>query len=120
MQYVYPNSITSIYECVPLCGTLQIIPGGAAEQDGRLNVGMRLLQVNSISMLGKTQDEALHILHGVLDRINLLVCFGYDADAVPLTIDTLDEFGYVGSETLYERVVLQSEGERSGDKISDL
>lgn len=60
---------------------VQIIPGGAAEQDGRLCVGTRILQVNSISLLGKTHDEALKILHGVLDRMTLLVCHGYN----PLT-----------------------------------
>ena len=54
-------------------------------------------------MFGKTQVEALQALQGVLDRINLLVCYGYDPDAIPETIDTMDEFGYVGSEMLYER-----------------
>lgn len=59
-------------------------------------------------MLGKTLAEALHVLQGVLDRINLLVCFGYDPTAVledhhescrRQNVDTVDEFGYVGSET---------------------
>ena len=36
------------------------------------------IQVNSISLLGKTHDEALKILHGVLDRMTLLVCHGYN------------------------------------------
>ncbi len=63
---------------------------------------MRILQVNSISLLGKTQEEALMVLHCVLDRINLLVCHGYNPEDVPDTIDTVDEFGYVGSEPLYE------------------
>ena len=34
-------------------------------------------------MLGKTHAEALQVLQGVLDRINLLVCFGYDPTKVP-------------------------------------
>ena len=68
-------------------------------------VGTRILQVNSVSLLGKSHGEALQVLQGVLDRINLLVCDGYDPDGVQelLTIDTMDEFGYVGSEALYER-----------------
>lgn len=65
------------------------------------------VQVNSISMLGKTLAEALHVLQGVLDRINLLVCFGYDPTTVSehhtescrrQTVDTVDEFG---SESLH-------------------
>lgn len=51
--------------------------------DGRLHVGMRILQINSASMHGKTYDEALHVLQGVLDRMNLLVCFGYDPKSIP-------------------------------------
>ena len=54
-------------------------------------------------MLGKTHEEALQVLQGVLDRINLLICYGYDPDSIPDTIDTVDEFGYVGSEPLYDR-----------------
>lgn len=69
-------------------------------------------------MLAKTHEEALHVLQGVLDRINLLVCFGYDADAIPLTIDTLDEFGYVGSEALYERVILEKDAEKGSSSKS--
>lgn len=33
-------------------------------------------------MFGKTNEEALKVLQGVLDRLNLLVCDGYDPDAV--------------------------------------
>ena len=61
----------------------QVIQGGAAHQDGRLHVGVRILQINSASMHGKTYDEAMHVLQGVLDRMNLLVCFGYDPKAIP-------------------------------------
>ena len=60
-----------------------MIQGGAAHIDGRLQVGMRILQINSASMHGKTYDEALHVVQGVLDRMNLLVCFGYDPQSLP-------------------------------------
>lgn len=60
-------------------------------------------------MLGKTLAEGLHILQGVLDRINLLVCFGYDPVAVSQpqgkaqrqTIETEDNFGCVESESIH-------------------
>lgn len=81
----------------------QIIAGGAAANDGRLTVGTRILQVNSVSFLGKTLDEAMKLLQSVLDRMNLLVCHGYDPSSVPQTIDTMDEFGYVGSEPVYDQ-----------------
>lgn len=81
----------------------QIIAGGAAASDGRLTVGTRILQVNSVSFLGRTLDEAMKLLHSVLDRMNLLVCHGYNPHSVPQTIDTVDEFGYVGSEPVYNQ-----------------
>ena len=71
------NPVLSVYL------NLQVIQGGAAHLDGRLHVGMRILQINSASMHGKTYDEALHVLQGVLDRMNLLVCFGYDPKSIP-------------------------------------
>lgn len=39
-------------------------------------------------MWGKTHEEALKVLQGVLDRMNLLVCDGYDPDAVDQTVDS--------------------------------
>ena len=65
-------------------------------------------------MLGKIHEEVVQVLQGVLDRINLLICHGYDPDAVPNTIDTVDEFGYVGSETLYEPTFLDNTRSDSG------
>ena len=83
----YQLSVTTPYHinCLLSFNThyQQVIQGGAANQDGRLHVGMRILQVNSASMHGKTYDEALHVLQGVLDRINLLACFGYDPKSLP-------------------------------------
>ncbi|XP_030754620.1 partitioning defective 3 homolog [Sitophilus oryzae] len=42
-----------------------IIPEGAAVEDGRLKIGDRLLQVNEEEMTGKTQAEAVAILRKV-------------------------------------------------------
>ena len=80
---------------------LQVIQGGAAHQDGRLRVGMRILQINSASMHGKTYDEALHVLQGVLDRMNMLVCFGYDPESLPK--DQEDELDGSGEESTSSR-----------------
>ena len=40
------------------------------------------LQVNSVSIIGMTHEEALKVLQCVLDRMSLLVCDGYDPSAV--------------------------------------
>ena len=40
-------------------------------------------QVNSVSVVGMTHEEALKALQCVLDRMSLLVCDGYDPSAVP-------------------------------------
>ena len=65
-----------------MCSILvQIVEGGAAEQEPRLSVGTRILQVNSQSLLGKTHEEVLQMLHEVVDRMRLLCCHGYDPSA---------------------------------------
>ncbi|XP_062503600.1 kelch-like protein 10 [Corticium candelabrum] len=56
----------------------QIIPGGAASQEVNLRVGMRILQVNSQSLLGATHVEARRAFQEVIDRLSLLICKGFD------------------------------------------
>ncbi|XP_066482577.1 protein scribble homolog isoform X13 [Tiliqua scincoides] len=55
---------------------------GAAARDGRLKVGMRILEVNHQSLLGMTHTEAVQILRAVGDALLVLVCDGFDARAV--------------------------------------
>ncbi|XP_078665025.1 protein scribble homolog isoform X34 [Branchiostoma floridae x Branchiostoma belcheri] len=55
---------------------------GAAARDGRLKVGMRILEVNNQSLLGCTHVEAVRALRAVGDRLQVLVCYGYDEEAV--------------------------------------
>ncbi|KAK2717578.1 hypothetical protein QYM36_006381 [Artemia franciscana] len=43
----------------------KILPEGAAIEDGRLKAGDRLLEVNGISITGKTQEEAVSILRSI-------------------------------------------------------
>ncbi|XP_029448134.1 protein scribble homolog isoform X11 [Rhinatrema bivittatum] len=54
---------------------------GATARDGRLKVGMRILEVNQQSLLGMTHTEAVQILRGVGDSMLVLVCDGFDPKA---------------------------------------
>ncbi|XP_045496606.1 protein lap4 isoform X6 [Colias croceus] len=56
----------------------KINSGGAARRDGRLKVGMRLLEVNGVSLLGATHNEAVNALRSAtLAPLHLVVCHGY-------------------------------------------
>lgn len=56
----------------------KINSSGAARRDGRLKVGMRLLEVNGVSLLGATHQEAVDCLRGAGNDLYLVVCKGYD------------------------------------------
>uniref|UniRef100_A0A8C7B2G1 Protein scribble homolog n=1 Tax=Neovison vison TaxID=452646 RepID=A0A8C7B2G1_NEOVI len=65
----------------------KVSPTGAAGRDGRLRVGLRLLEVNQQSLLGLTHGEAVQLLRGVGDTLTVLVCDGFDASpAVPAEV----------------------------------
>ncbi|XP_061704714.1 protein lap4 isoform X2 [Cydia pomonella] len=56
----------------------KINSGGAARRDGRLKVGMRLLEVNGVSLLGATHNEAVNALRSATNApLHLVVCHGY-------------------------------------------
>ncbi|KAM4533445.1 protein scribble homolog isoform 4-T4 [Odontesthes bonariensis] len=55
---------------------------GAAARDGRLQVGMRILEVNNHSLLGMTHTEAVRVLRAVGDSLVVLVCDGFDPNKV--------------------------------------
>ncbi|XP_026305518.1 protein scribble homolog isoform X3 [Piliocolobus tephrosceles] len=59
----------------------KVSPTGAAGRDGRLRVGLRLLEVNQQSLLGLTHGEAVQLLRGVGDTLTVLVCDGFDASS---------------------------------------
>ncbi|XP_012924831.1 protein scribble homolog isoform X7 [Heterocephalus glaber] len=59
----------------------KVSPTGAAGRDGRLCVGLRLLEVNQQSLLGLTHAEAVQLLRGVGDTLTVLVCDGFDTSA---------------------------------------
>ncbi|MBN3275712.1 SCRIB protein, partial [Polyodon spathula] len=51
---------------------------GAAARDGRVKVGMRILEVNNHSLLGMTHTEAVRVLRSIGDTLAMLVCDGFD------------------------------------------
>ncbi len=56
----------------------KINSNGAAARDGRLRPGMRIIEVNDVSLLGATHQEAVHALRNAGNKIVLLVCDGYE------------------------------------------
>uniref|UniRef100_A0AAR5PPY5 PDZ domain-containing protein n=1 Tax=Dendroctonus ponderosae TaxID=77166 RepID=A0AAR5PPY5_DENPD len=61
-----------------------IIPEGAAVEDGRLKIGDRLLQVNEEEMTGKSQSEAVAILRKVVPGSKVKIIVSRQED-VPVT-----------------------------------
>uniref|UniRef100_A0A8D1DJN9 Protein scribble homolog n=1 Tax=Sus scrofa TaxID=9823 RepID=A0A8D1DJN9_PIG len=59
----------------------KVSPTGAAGRDGRLRVGLRLLEVNQQSLLGLTHSEAVQLLRSAGDALTVLICDGFDAAA---------------------------------------
>ncbi|XP_074676244.1 protein scribble homolog isoform X10 [Strix aluco] len=59
----------------------KVSSSGAAARDGRLKVGLRILEVNHQSLLGMTHTEAVQILRSVGDALLVLVCDGFDPKA---------------------------------------
>lgn len=64
---------------------------GAAARDGRLQVGMRILEVGNHSLLGMTHTEAVRVLRSTGDTLMLLVCDGFD----PRTVTGIEVSAYV-------------------------
>lgn len=62
---------------------LQVSPAGAAGRDGRLRVGLRLLEVNQQSLLGLTHGEAVQLLRSAGNTLTVLVCDGFDTSTSP-------------------------------------
>uniref|UniRef100_A0A8C8S2G2 Protein scribble homolog n=1 Tax=Pelusios castaneus TaxID=367368 RepID=A0A8C8S2G2_9SAUR len=63
----------------------KVSSSGAAARDGRLKVGMRILEVNQQSLLGMTHTEAVQILRSVGDKLLVLVCDGFDSKAAAMS-----------------------------------
>ncbi|XP_059369634.1 protein scribble homolog isoform X8 [Carassius carassius] len=56
----------------------KVSSSGAAARDGRLQMGMRILEVGNNSLLGMTHTEAVRVLRAAGDSLIILVCDGFD------------------------------------------
>nr|XP_057916727.1 protein scribble homolog isoform X3 [Doryrhamphus excisus] len=56
----------------------KVSSSGAAARDARLQVGMRILEVNNHSLLGMSHTEAVRVLRAIGDSLVMLVCDGFD------------------------------------------
>ncbi|KAK9307221.1 hypothetical protein QLX08_002389 [Tetragonisca angustula] len=99
----------------------KINSGGAAKRDGRLKVGMRLLEVNGTSLLGATHQEAVNILRCSGNTITLVVCKGYDKSEIEPVLPISDSKDPKESRTSKELKDPTTEGTKSlSQSISSL
>ncbi|CRK92451.1 CLUMA_CG006014, isoform A [Clunio marinus] len=78
----------------------KINSSGAVRRDGRLRVGMRILEVNGQSLLGATHQEAVESLRLSANRLNMVVCKGYEkSDLIHGMISSGSRLGSRASET---------------------
>lgn len=78
----------------------KINSSGAVRRDGRLKVGMRILEVNGQSLLGATHQEAVESLRLSANRLNMVVCKGYEkSDLIHSMISGGSRLGSRASET---------------------
>lgn len=56
----------------------KINSSGTVRRDGRLRVGMRILEVNGVSLLGASHQEAVEVLRAAGNELHLVVCKGYE------------------------------------------
>ena len=78
----------------------KINSSGAVRRDGRLKVGMRILEVNGQSLLGATHQEAVDSLRLSANRLNMVVCKGYEkSDLIHGMISSGSRLGSRASET---------------------
>merc|ERR1719494_62843 len=83
----------------------KVSDGGSAAKDGRLKVGMRILEVNGTSLIGATHVEAVRSLRSVGDKLTLVICDGYDPETV--TVDHVDSTHTNGVAKPEEKQALQ-------------
>lgn len=78
----------------------KINSSGAVRRDGRLRVGMRILEVNGQSLLGATHQEAVESLRLSGARLNMVVCKGYEkSDLIHGMLPGGNRLGSRASET---------------------
>ncbi|XP_043863387.1 protein lap4 isoform X12 [Drosophila mojavensis] len=87
---------------------------GAARRDGRLKVGMRLLEVNGHSLLGASHQDAVNVLRNAGNEIKLVVCKGYDKSSL---MHSIGQAG--GMSTGFNSSTSCSGGSRQGSRASE-
>ncbi|KAM8704818.1 hypothetical protein ACLKA7_009297 [Drosophila subpalustris] len=87
---------------------------GAARRDGRLKVGMRLLEVNGHSLLGASHQDAVNVLRNAGHEIQLVVCKGYDKSSL---MHSIGQAG--GMSTGFNSSASCSGGSRQGSRASE-
>ncbi|KAH8359318.1 hypothetical protein KR093_005743 [Drosophila rubida] len=87
---------------------------GAARRDGRLKVGMRLLEVNGHSLLGASHQDAVNVLRNAGNEIQLVVCKGYDKSSL---MHSIGQAG--GMSTGFNSSASCSGGSRQGSRASE-
>lgn len=88
--------------------TAQITDGGAAERDGQLQVGHRILEVNGVSLLGASHIEAVKALRSSPDQLSIIVCNGYDPKEVLRRRQSEQGISTVGSGFIDCKVLVNS------------
>jgi protein scribble len=93
----------------------KITAGGAAEQDGRLKIGHRILEVNGTSLLRATHLVAARSLRNNPMEVSLLVCDGYDPREVVRMKLEQERLSSSNVSAAIDSTSLSSEASRSFD-----
>lgn len=92
---------------------------GAARRDGRLKVGMRMLEVNGVSLLGATHQEAVDCLRSAGNEMFLVVCKGYDKSG-PVNPINISNAPKVDANGAAVNTTTSSKGSRASETGSEL
>ncbi|XP_017212650.1 multiple PDZ domain protein isoform X6 [Danio rerio] len=70
-----------------------ILPGGIADQDGRLRSGDHVLRIGDTDLLGLSSEQVAHVLKQCGNRVRLLISRGMadDVSAAPVSLPTVNE-----------------------------
>ncbi|XP_064393850.1 disks large 1 tumor suppressor protein-like [Halichondria panicea] len=90
----------------------KIIEGGAAEQDGTLEIGDRIIKVNGNTMVDVTHDEAVAVLKATQVKVLLTI----EKNAISSTTEPGEE-GVEGGKTQRTVVLTRAEGVGLGFNI---